>query len=81
MNKDEPATTLRRVASARIPTKWGVLETAGFELESINTARQVETAVAIIHGNLAGDLHHVVDALLQLLVADALRVARLEQQV
>ena len=50
-----PSQTLRRVASARIPTKWGFFETVGFELESLNGARYVETAVAMIHGDLAGD--------------------------
>ncbi|HXD31482.1 MAG TPA: 3,4-dihydroxy-2-butanone-4-phosphate synthase [Pyrinomonadaceae bacterium] len=45
---------VRRVASASIPTKWGVFETVGFELESLDGARHVETAVAMIYGNLAG---------------------------
>jgi 3,4-dihydroxy-2-butanone 4-phosphate synthase/GTP cyclohydrolase II len=49
-----PSQTLRRVASARIPTKWGVFETVGFELESLNGTRHVETAVAMICGDLAG---------------------------
>jgi 3,4-dihydroxy-2-butanone 4-phosphate synthase/GTP cyclohydrolase II len=46
--------TLRRVASARIPTKWGLFETVGFELGSLNGARHVENVVAMIHGDLAG---------------------------
>ena len=50
-----PSQTLRRVASARIPTKWGLFETVGFELESLNGTRQVESAVAMIYGDLAGD--------------------------
>src|SRR3954469_18179620 len=49
-----PSQILRRVASARIPTKWGVFETVGFELESLNGTRHVETAVAMIYGDLAG---------------------------
>src|SRR6185369_12529274 len=52
--KSEPSQTLRRVASARIPTKWGVFETVGFERETLNGTRSVETAVAMIHGDLAG---------------------------
>jgi len=52
--KSEPSQTLRRVASARIPTKWGVFETVGFERETLNGTQSVETAVAMIHGDLAG---------------------------
>ena len=50
-----PSQTLRRVVSALIPTRWGLFETVGFERESLNGARHVETAVAMIHGDLAGD--------------------------
>jgi 3,4-dihydroxy-2-butanone 4-phosphate synthase/GTP cyclohydrolase II len=49
-----PSQTLRRVASTLIPTRWGLFETVGFELESLNGARHIETAVAMIHGDLAG---------------------------
>src|SRR2546425_191140 len=41
-----PSQTLRRLASARIPTKWGSFETVGFELESLNGARHVDTVEA-----------------------------------
>lgn len=50
--KPEPPATLRRVASTRIPTKWGVFETLGFEREFCNGTRQVETALALVLGDL-----------------------------
>jgi len=47
--------TLQRVASARMPTAWGVFQTIGFERAASNASGQVETALAIILGNLTGD--------------------------
>src|ERR1043166_1693428 len=49
MNRGEPARTLRRVASAQIPTRWGVFQTSGFERE---TSNGTETALAIVLGDL-----------------------------
>ena len=49
MNRGEPARTLRRVASAHIPTRWGVFQTIGFERKTSNGA---ETALAIVLGDL-----------------------------
>jgi len=40
--------TVRRVASAQIPTRWGVFQTIGFERE---TSHSTETAVAIVLGD------------------------------
>ncbi len=40
--------TLRRVASAQIPTRWGVFQTIGFERETSNGN---ETALAIVLGD------------------------------
>src|SRR5215510_296907 len=51
----KPTSMLRRVASTRIPTRWGVFETLGFEREVLNGARQVETALAFVLGNLKED--------------------------
>jgi 3,4-dihydroxy-2-butanone 4-phosphate synthase/GTP cyclohydrolase II len=48
MNRDEPTRTVRRVASTRIPTKWGTFETLGFE-------RHDETALALVLGDLKED--------------------------
>lgn len=55
MNRDEPAPMLRRVASTRIPTKWGIIETLGFEREVLNGTRHVETALALVLGDLKED--------------------------
>ena len=55
MTKPGPPATLRRVAATRIPTKWGVFETLGFERESLNGSRPVETALAFVLGDLTED--------------------------
>jgi 3,4-dihydroxy-2-butanone 4-phosphate synthase/GTP cyclohydrolase II len=52
MNRGEPARTLRRVASAQIPTRWGVFHTIGFERETSNGN---ETALAIVLGDPGED--------------------------
>lgn len=44
---------VRRVASARLPTRWGVFQTIGFKRELFDTS--AETALAIVHGDLTGD--------------------------
>jgi len=46
---------LRRVASTRIPTKWGTFETLGFEREFFNGTGHVETALALVLGDLKED--------------------------
>jgi 3,4-dihydroxy-2-butanone 4-phosphate synthase/GTP cyclohydrolase II len=43
---------LRRVASTRIPTKWGVFQITGFECGGSNGSRQLETALAIVLGDV-----------------------------
>jgi len=55
MTKRAPASMLRRVASTRIPTKWGNFETLGFERESSDGTRHVDTALAFVLGDLNGD--------------------------
>ncbi len=52
MDRGEPAKTLRRVASAQIPTRWGVFQTIGFERETSNGN---ETALAIVLGDPSED--------------------------
>ena len=42
----------RKVASAQIPTRWGVFQTIGFEGETSNGSHHTETAVAIVLGDL-----------------------------
>ena len=51
----KPAQTgpLWRIASARMPTKWGVFEAVGFERDISNGTRRVETALAIVMGDLS----------------------------
>src|SRR6267142_1650974 len=44
--------TLWRIASARMPTKWGMFDAIGFERDVSNGARRVETALAIVLGDL-----------------------------
>ena len=48
-----PTITVRRVASARMPTRWGTFQILGFERELLNGSRHVETAVAMVLGDLA----------------------------
>ena len=46
------AETVRRVVSTRMPTRWGVFQTLGFEREIANGTRRVETALALVLGDL-----------------------------
>src|SRR5436309_8968549 len=46
------AGTVRRVVSTRMPTRWGVFRTLGFEREIANGTRRVETALALVLGDL-----------------------------
>jgi GTP cyclohydrolase II len=43
---------LWRIASARMPTRWGMFETVGFEREISNGTRRVEAALAIVMGDV-----------------------------
>jgi len=47
--------SIRRVASTRLPTSWGVFTALGFERDVSNGTRRVETALAIVLGDLAAD--------------------------
>src|SRR5205807_3195663 len=47
--------TMRSKISARMPSKWGDFQVIGFERESMNDHRRIETALALILGDL-GDL-------------------------
>jgi 3,4-dihydroxy-2-butanone 4-phosphate synthase/GTP cyclohydrolase II len=47
-----PSRALRRIASTRMPTKWGVFNAIGFERDASNGTRRVETALAIVMGDL-----------------------------
>jgi len=44
--------TLWRIVSTRMPTKWGMFDAVGFERDASNATRRVETALAIVMGDL-----------------------------
>ena len=46
------AVTVRRVVSTRMPTRWGVFQALAFEREISNGTRRVETALALVLGDL-----------------------------
>src|SRR5712675_3640813 len=46
------AGALWRIASARMPTKWGTFDVIGFERDVSNGCQRVETALAIVMGDL-----------------------------
>ncbi|MBV9479695.1 MAG: GTP cyclohydrolase II, partial [Acidobacteria bacterium] len=48
--------TIRKVASAHFPTRWGNFEISGFEGEfGDGSARRLETAVALVMGEVRGE--------------------------
>jgi 3,4-dihydroxy-2-butanone 4-phosphate synthase/GTP cyclohydrolase II len=47
-----PAKIVRKVASTQMPTRWGVFLALAFEREIINGTRRVETAIALVLGDL-----------------------------
>ena len=44
--------TVRRVASTRMPTRWGMFQALAFERQVSNGTRRVETALALVLGDL-----------------------------
>src|SRR6266403_1195411 len=44
--------TVRRVASTRMPTRWGMFRALGFERDILNGVYRVETAVALVLGDV-----------------------------
>jgi GTP cyclohydrolase II len=48
--------SLWRIASARMPTKWGMFDAIGFERDVSNGTPRVETAVAIVMGDLTKEV-------------------------
>src|SRR5712672_1189011 len=46
------AGALWRIASARMPTKWGMFDVIGFERDVSNGTRRVESALAMVMGDL-----------------------------
>src|SRR5205823_11768390 len=41
-----------QVVSTRMPTRWGLFRTVGFEREILNGTRRIETALALVLGDL-----------------------------
>src|SRR6185503_11443516 len=52
MKRAAQVDTLRRVVSTRMPTRWGTFQTLGFERRSSNGSARVETALAIVMGDV-----------------------------
>jgi 3,4-dihydroxy-2-butanone 4-phosphate synthase/GTP cyclohydrolase II len=48
----KPTVTVRRIASTQMPTKWGIFQVMGFEREILNGNRRVDTALAMVMGDL-----------------------------
>lgn len=46
------AESIRQVATTRLPTSWGVFEALGFERRFVNGTRRVDTALAIVLGDV-----------------------------
>src|SRR5438876_2772201 len=44
--------TVRRIAAARMPTKWGMFQTMAFERVIVNGTRHTDTALALVLGDL-----------------------------
>src|SRR5439155_10749017 len=55
MNPREQAGTVRRVGNTRMPTKWGMFRAMAFEREISNGDRRVETALALVLGDVTED--------------------------
>src|SRR6202030_210000 len=50
-----PPKTVRRVVSTRMPTRWGTFQTLGYEWDVPDGSGRIETALALLIGNLAED--------------------------
>jgi 3,4-dihydroxy 2-butanone 4-phosphate synthase/GTP cyclohydrolase II len=55
MNHNVEFGPIRQVASTRLPTRWGEFQAVGFEREYVNGTRRVETAVALVVGEMSGN--------------------------
>src|SRR6267154_1599616 len=55
MKATPETSTLWRVATARMPTKWGMFHAIGFKREIASDVPGVETALAIVMGDLSED--------------------------
>src|SRR5712691_9188951 len=55
MNPRAQAGTVRRVGNTRMPTKWGMFRAMAFEREISNGDRRLETALALVLGDVTED--------------------------
>src|SRR5712672_516975 len=53
MMRTADAGALWRIASARMPTKWGMFDAIGYERDVSNGTQRVETALAMVMGDLS----------------------------
>src|SRR5947207_15855942 len=51
--------TVRRVASTRMPTRWGTFRALGFERDILNGVHRVETALALVLGDVTAGVRLV----------------------
>src|SRR5262245_33869770 len=56
MTRYETTKSFRRVASARVPTKWGELQIIGFERKTSDLSGWIESALAIVLGDITKDI-------------------------
>lgn len=52
MTNGPDANAIRRIASTRMPTRWGLFQTLAFERDTPSQAKQVETALAMTMGDV-----------------------------
>ncbi len=52
MKLKAPTGTVRGIAATRMPTKWGMFRAVGFEREVLNGSRQIESALALVLGDV-----------------------------
>ncbi len=52
MTNGPDAHPIRRIASTRMPTRWGLFQTLAFESDTPSQAKPVETALAMIMGDV-----------------------------
>src|SRR6266536_632974 len=52
MKLKAPTGTVRGIAATRMPTKWGTFRAVGFEREVLNGSRQIESALALVLGDV-----------------------------
>src|SRR5436190_3439312 len=52
MKLKAPSGTVRGIAATRMPTKWGMFQAVGFAREVLNGRRQIESALALVLGDV-----------------------------